>query len=477
MPNHLPPAESSTRREFLKAGAAAGVLAAFAGSAAVGGEPVGSRVGAAALGERESRRARNVIFVVVDGMDHASISLMDTLLRRRDGRPSHYAELVVAPETTIGRCMTHARDSLVTDSAAAGSAFGCGEHIDNGAINFVDGREPTPILVRARDAGMATGLVTTTRITHATPAGMSCNVPSRGLEDAIAEQLLDRRFDVLLGGGAKHFPATLLEKHGSVTVARDAAGLSSAGSGRLLGIFDDDHMRYTLDRPETQPSLAEMTRAALARLADAPRGFLMQIEAGRVDHAGHANDIAALVHDMLAFDEMLEVVTGFADARDDTLVIVTADHGTGGPQLTLYGEAAARGLERLGNARRSFEWITEEAGGWRGFIESPARAREVIEHAAGFDPGEERVAWLADRIGALYSRAGRGDGFDARASATALLGSVLSNGFAVAFTSVNHNADYVEVLARGPGSERLGRIIDNVDIHRLMCEQVGLPLA
>lgn len=476
MPNSVPPAESSTRRDFLKAGAAAGVLAAFAGAAA-GTEPMGSRVGSGALGERASRRARNVILLVVDGMDHSSISLMDTIRRRRDGRPSRYADLVVDPESVLGRCMTHARDSIVTDSAAAGSAYGCGEHIDNGAINFVDGREPTPILVRARDAGMATGLVSTARITHATPASMACNVPSRGLEDAIAQQLLERRFDVLLGGGARHFPENLLASHPEVSVVRDAPGLRSAGSGRLLGLFDDDHARYTLDRPESQPSLAEMTRAALGRLAESPRGFVMQVEAGRVDHAGHANDIAGLMHDMLAFDETLDVVAGFADARDDTLVIVTSDHGTGGPQLTLYGDAGARGLDRLGTARRSFEWIEGELDGWRGFLANPGKTREAIEFAAGFDPGEERVAWLVDRIDALYSRTGRGDGFDARSSATALLGSVLSNGFAVGFTSTNHNADYVEVIARGPGSERLGRIIDNVDIHRLMCEQVGLPLA
>ncbi len=477
MPNTLPPNESSTRRDFLKAGAAAGVLAALAGAAASGGEPLGSRVGAGALSERASRRARNVILVVVDGMDHASVSLMDTIRRRREGRPSHFAKLLVDPVTAVGRCMTHSRDSLVTDSAAAGSAFGCGEHIDNGAVNFVDGREPTPILVRARDAGMATGLVTTTRLTHATPAAMACNVPSRGLEDAIAQQLLERRIDVLLGGGAKHFPASLVEQHSEVAVVRDGAALRGAGSGRLLGLFDETHLRYTLDRPESQPSLAEMTRAALARLSESPRGFLMQIEAGRVDHGGHANDIAGLVHDMLAFDDALEVATGFADANDDTLVLVTTDHGCGGPQLTLYGEAASAGLERLGTARRSFEWIETELGGWRGFMADAGKTREAIEFAAGFDPGEERVAWLVDRIGALYSRTGRGDGFDARSSATALLGSVLSNGFAVGFTSTNHNADYVEVLARGPGSERLGRLIDNVDIHRLMCEQVGLPLA
>ena len=460
----------TTRRDFLRAAAALGGLAA---ASTVSGEPLGSRVGAAALSAAESARARNVIFFVIDGMDHASVMLADLVARRRDGRASAFVTLRSDPGSTIGQCMTHSRNSLVTDSAAAGSAFGIGEHIDNRAINVIDGRQPAPILTRARDAGFATGLVTTTRITHATPAAMACNAPSRDQEDLIATQLLERRVDVLLGGGAKHFQKQLLDAHFGYAVARTAAQLDAAPDNRrLLGLFNDDHLNYELDRPATQPSLAQMTHAALGRLDRAPNGFLLQIEAGRVDHAGHANDAAGLVHDMLASDRALDVVADFCKGREDTLLIVAADHGTGGPQLTKYGEPGAIGIDRIASARKSFEWIIEELGGWQGLLRDASRTRDVIEHAAAFDPGRERVEWLIKTI----SERARGNGFDEAKNRTALLGSVLANGHAVGFTSVNHNPDYVEVFARGPGSERLARLIDNVDIHRLMCEQLGLPL-
>lgn len=459
------------RRDFLRT--AAGGAVAIGAASLSAGAPVGSRVGPAALRPTESPRVRNVIFIVVDGMDHSAVMLADLVSRRHRGRRSAFVSLRADPQTTTAQCMTHARDSLVTDSAAAGSAFGIGEHVDNRAINFVDGREPTPILVRAKAAGLATGLVTTTRITHATPAAMACNVPIRDLEDPIAEQLLDRGFDLLLGGGADFFPKARLDANPDVTVARTASQMTGAATGRTLGLFRGGHMHYELDREDTEPSLADMTRTALDRLSAAPRGFLMQIEAGRVDHAGHANDAAALVHDMLAFDDALSVAAEFTDTRDDTLLIVTADHGTGGPQLTVYGEPGAVGIDRIASARKSFEWIAEELGGWRDAIADPTRTRGVIEHAAGFDPGLERVQWFAETI---RERA-RGDGFDQATSPTALLGSVLANGYGVAFTSVNHNADYVEAVARGPGADRLSRMIDNVDLHTLMCERLGLPLA
>ncbi|MEM1185362.1 MAG: alkaline phosphatase [Planctomycetota bacterium] len=466
----MTPPTAASRRDFLFAAAGGLASAGLAGCAR--GEQVGSRVGAAALSPT-NERVKNVVFVVADGMDHASVMLADLVSRRRDGRASPFVSLRADERTTVGQCMTFARDSIVTDSAAAGSAFGIGEHVDNRSINFVDDREPTPILVRARNAGLATGLVTTTRLTHATPAAMACNVPSRNLEDAIAEQLLDRRVDVLLGGGAKHFPDGLLAKHPDLTLVRNANELASASSGRLLGLFNDSHLRYSLDRLDAEPSLSMMTRAALDRLSASGRGFIMQVEAGRVDHAGHANDAAGLVHDMLEFNEVVRAAAEFTDSRDDTLLIVTTDHGTGGPQLTKYMEPGATGIDRIASARRSFEWIDEELGGLRAALDNPGRVREVMEYAAGFDPGMERVDWLVSTI----RERERGDGFDEATSPTALLGSVFANGHAVAFTSVNHNADYVDVLARGPGAERLGRFIDNVDIHTMMCEGLGIPTA
>lgn len=473
--------EHASRRRFLQLTAAAGLMAAGGvGRARAGeGEPVLSRVGAGALAP-STGRVRNVIFFVVDGMDHSTAMLADAIIRRRDGRPSAYVSLRSDPATAAALCMTHSRDSLVTDSAAAGSAFGIGEHIDNDRVNWVDDREPSPILVRAREAGLATGLVTTTRVTHATPASMACNVPDRNMEDAIAEQLLGRRFDLLLGGGARHFPQALLDRHTDLTIVRDAAGLRETPTGeRLLGLFNASHMSYDLDRPETEPSIELMTANALKRLAalgDRRRGFLVQIEAGRVDHGGHSTDAAAQIHDQIAFDSALAAAVRFTDSRDDTLLIVTTDHGCGGPHLTLYEGAAAEGLDRLASARGTYEWLQAELG--RDWASSPGLRDALVEMTGGADIPAARVAWLTRAVASLRDPdALRPDGFDVNLSPTALLGAMLANTYAVGHVSPNHNADYVDVLARGPGAGRLSRFIDNVDIHRLMIEELGLPPA
>jgi alkaline phosphatase len=125
---------------------------------------------------------------------------------------------------------------------------------------------------------------------------------------------------------------------------RDAAGLRAApATGPILGTFDAEHLPFSLDRAADPalaaavPSLAEMARAALSRLSANARGFVLQIEGGRVDHAAHSNDIGALIHDQLAFDDAVGVALEFATGRDDTLVLITSDHGNSNPGLNGAG--------------------------------------------------------------------------------------------------------------------------------------------
>src|SRR5690606_13249345 len=144
--------------------------------------------------------------------------------------------------------------------------------------------------------------VTTTRITHATPAAFIANVPDRGREDDVARQMLERGVDVALGGGARHFAPERLAAQRGLRVVRtrdELLGLDAA-PGPVLGLFARSHMPYTLDRSESEPTLAEMARAALERLERHGGGFIVQIEGGRVDQAAHNNDAGAMVADQLA---------------------------------------------------------------------------------------------------------------------------------------------------------------------------------
>src|SRR5262249_44220547 len=145
---------------------------------------------------------------------------------------------------------TYSADSWVTDSAAGGSAWGCGIHINNGVINITpQGNQKVPLLVQARQSGKATALVTTTPATHATPASFIANMPNRDMEKAIATQILARNVDVVLGGGAHYF--TGLDQLKETHVVRDRAALLGAPTtGSLLGLFHNEHVPYFLDRTD-----------------------------------------------------------------------------------------------------------------------------------------------------------------------------------------------------------------------------------
>ena len=465
------PSGSLDRRAFIGA-AGVGVAAAGLGATA-------ARAGSAARSGRASRATR-VIVMVSAGMRTGTLSLADMLHRDLRGVPSNWCRLWTEPGVRRSMVRTASADSLVTDSAAASTAWSIGQAVNNGAICFTPGNaQPAPILVRAKQAGLATGLVTTTHITHATPAAFVANVPARSLATPIAAQILDRGVDVALGGGSRYFSDELLARHADVTVVRSAAELAAAhgaaADGRLLGLFAQDHVPFLLDRDESHPALEAMTRTALQRLDRAAEGFVLQVEGGRVDHAAHGNDAGSLVAEQLEFDRALGVAMEYALGRDDTLLIVTTDHANANPGLTLYGEPGNAGFARLTNAKRSFEWIQRRMG------EAADRAAAasmlpglIVEATGGLELRRADVEWLER---ALVERQ-RVDGFLARGrDFNCTLGSLLANHYAVSFVSPNHTADMVELTAIGVGAERVEPVSHLADLHGVMTSALGLPAA
>ena len=227
---------------------------------------------------------------------------------------------------------------------------------DATAVNKkTDGMRVVSIAELAKAAGKATGAVTTTRITHATPAGLYAHVNDRDNETLISTQLLASGTDVALGGGYLYFiNATVKDPWGSkgkrtdgrnlitefqsagYTVVNNSTGLAGvkAREGtKVLGLFSSSHMEYDRARSANEPGLAAMTGKALDILSKDRDGFFLMVEGGRIDHAGHARDYANTTGDTLAFDEAVQTALDFAGKKRDTLVIVTADHETGG--LTL----------------------------------------------------------------------------------------------------------------------------------------------
>jgi alkaline phosphatase len=252
-----------------------------------------------------------------------------------------------------GWSRTASANSSVTDSAAAAAAMATGVKTNNGVISqSPDGYRLMTILERAKAQGMAVGLVTNVQMTHATPAAFAAHVPSRAMMTEIASQMLEAGVDVMLGGGEDEFlPTTATgcySQPGERTDGRDLvseaesngysyvcnaselASIDPSGTTHLLGLFADEGMV----RPFS-PSLAEMAQKAIDILSQDPDGFFLMVEGGQIDWAAHDNLAADVISDTVGLDEAITAAKAFAAVTGDVLVIVTADHETGGMRVDL----------------------------------------------------------------------------------------------------------------------------------------------
>ena len=419
--------------------------------AAVESAPVRVVLNAAAdvqIPERTAPQPRNLVLFIADGFGPASA----TLGRAAKGAPLSFDSLLV------GAVETSATDSRVTDSAASATAYACGVKTYNGAIGTTASGAPCrTILERAEAAGLSTGLVATSRITHATPASFAAHVASRSQEAEIAEQMLASGVDLLLGWGLRFFSSRadgrdlLAEAYDARPVAAGSlSGIDALGDAPTVGLFAADHLAYEIDRGDDQPSLAEMTGRALDLLSDhaGGAGFFVMIEGSRIDHAGHANDPAAHLGDILAYDAAVAAALAWARADGETLVVSTADHETGGMSLGADGVYAWDPAPLLA-ATASFDAM----GARLAAGDDPAA---VLRDGLG-------LAALADGVAeAVRGAVGRRD----RSEAARLMRELASEAANVGWTTGGHTAVDVGLYAFGPGAEALGGAMPNDELGR-----------
>lgn len=305
---------------------------------------------------------RNLVFMVSDGMGPASLSLTRSFRQLTQDLPID--DTLTLDRHFWGTSRTRSSNSLVTDSAAGATAFSCGLKSYNGAISMLPDHKPCgTVLEAAKRAGYHTGLVVTTDITDATPACFAAHVFHRMQGDEIAlhevgHGPLGRVVDLMLGGGRCHFlprgtPGSCRQDDIDVTklaqekygwnYVDDRAGFDSLGLGKnvslpQLGLFATTDVPFEIDRrnmADVYPSLSEMAATALAALGkatkDSEKGFFLMIEGSRIDHAGHINDPAAQVREVLEYDKTFKSVLDFIEKSDtETILVATSDHETGG---------------------------------------------------------------------------------------------------------------------------------------------------
>ena len=243
-----------------------------------------------------------------------------------------------------GLITTHASNKLVTDSGAGATAFSCGCKTFNGAIGVCKDKTPClTILEQAEQQGLATGLVATSSITHATPASFIAHVPDRSESEAIAAFFLQTDIDLFIGGGLKYFNQRSADQRNLVQeLSAKGYDVSSFSEKKLSELSPAPERPFAwfsaLDEPESAskgrdylPLAARLSASFLAKRSE--KGFFLMIEGSQIDWACHAKNAPAAVREMLDFDEAIGEALKFAEADGHTLVIVTADHETGGMAL------------------------------------------------------------------------------------------------------------------------------------------------
>ncbi len=460
------------RRKFFKAGALTAVGSAllnpFEGIAA----PI------EAAEDFKYKKAKNIIMLVSDGMSSGTLNMADLYANRILGKSTHWMQLYKDNLVSRGLMDMASASSIVTDSAAASSSWGCGERVKNGSINInTKGDALMPIWLKFKKAGKKAGIVTTVPATHATPAGFTVSLKSRNDQSKIAEEYLRTGYDVIMGGGNQYFDATTRKdkkdmyeafRKKGYDVFRTKNEMIHADLAKpLLGIFDEDGLPYAIDRQNNAelnrkiPTLAEMTTTAISAMKNHPNGFVLQVESGKVDWAAHANDIAGLIHEQLQFDDAIKIAIDFAKENKETLVIITTDHGNANPGV-IYGKYANDHFNSIAQYKQTNETflntltpatnqaqLTDYVQTHLGFLLKPEEAKYILNYYHGL---EKEESGLYNYKKLPYK------GF----------AEIQKNYNSVGWISMDHSADYVEIAMFGPGQEAHLPFIKNTDLHYFM---------
>jgi len=446
--------------------------------------------------------ARNVILFIGDGMGVSTVTAARIYAGQKRGLngESHKLDMEQLPYAALSRTYSH--DYQVPDSAATATAMLSGVRTKSRTVGVTAavavgncasqaGHETDSLFDLAERRGLATGIVSTARLTHATPAAAYAESVMRDWEDDtqigsqadgckdIARQLIDwpegNGLEVALGGGRRHFrpqelsdpeypdqsgrrsderdlEAAWTAKSDQHQVIHDRAGFQAtefATQNHILGLFEPSHMQYELDRvrnPEAEPSLAELTEAALTRLSQQAEGYVLLVEGGRIDHAHHGVNAARALEDTDAFDQAIAAALRLTDPSE-TLIVVTADHSH---TMTMAGYPR-RNNPILGKVVYETGALAKAADGL------PYTTLSYANGQTGCRPGETGLDCTRRDLSQVDTEAA-----DYLQTAGVFL------------RSETHGGEDVPVFASGPGAELVRGVMDQNELFHIMGFASGL---
>ncbi|MBO4709637.1 MAG: alkaline phosphatase [Kiritimatiellae bacterium] len=444
-------------------------------------------------------RPKYVFLFIGDGM-----SVPQRMTAEEFSRKSGAGSLAMNAMPFSAMTRTCSSDSLVTDSAAAATAIACGTKTKN-HYSGVDpeGKPLFSSAAAAKKAGVKVGIVTTVTITHATPAGFYAHRNNRGDAYGISIDLADSGFDFFAGGGLDVKPKNstnhlqyakcgdayeyVRSKGYRIVETKDQFLALKPGDGKVFTKFTNGALDAVIDADGSQPTLAEMVAKAIEML-DGENGFFIMTEGGRIDWAGHSNDAATNLRDVLALDEAVKTAIAFQEKHpDDTLIVVTGDHETGGMSMGFAGTGYALYMDRLANQTMSVGKFGDKV--LDAFKANPDLAfddvKPIISEAFGFkfegDAKKDGMVLTAEELEGIVkafehdkefykAKVEENDKYDGEKRY--LLGGecrvVMSHKCGIGWSSGAHTAMPVLTTAKGRCAEKFSGFIENTDIAKAM---------
>ena len=507
------------------------------------------------------KKTKNVILIIGDGMGPQQIGLLLSYARQASnpvfGSRVTAFDRMLNENGELGVSMTYAANTLVTDSAASATQIASGKFAGSEMIGAdKEGNATKSIIKIAQEMNKSTGLVSDVRITHATPAAFAAHQMHRSMENEIAVDLINSNVDVMFSGGMRYFVPKSVKEKNSVAYKEVENMISKSfyitskredernllkeaqqkgydlsfnktelmnSKKKALGLFSSYPLASGISvkngRNEQQPTLREMSKKAIEILSNNEDGFFLMIESGQIDWASHGNDTGMLLHEMIKINDTLEYILDWANKDGDTLVIVTADHETGGFGFSYSANDLPQAQKLHGNVfngeefkpnfnfgissvldkiykqkytyREIFEQFDKEVGkleesgdlnylkllpaklaslinGNNSFKISHAQAKRILEQEANqfYVDGHKYLGMpLVPKMNSneaffAYQEDNRGN----------LLAIELGRQQHVVWATGTHTSTPVLIFALGPNQEGFGNILHHTDIHSIIKE-------